>query len=189
MGSYTIIADAGASLLRLLREELAPDMVPQQELIGMANPADKGDLIISIYICSVRDNADSRRNDMIVEGDVMKYPPRAMDLECLITAHSTADRLTRTLDEHRLLGKVAEVLYDNSIMRGSALEGTLAESGADLRITPIQYSMEEMMRLWQFGDTPYKLSLAYRLGPVMLDSNRVKPVSRVKERRITVREK
>ena len=55
MGSYTIIADAGASLLKLLREQMTPDPVLRPELIGMASPADKGDLVISLYFCSVRE--------------------------------------------------------------------------------------------------------------------------------------
>ncbi|MCR2802433.1 DUF4255 domain-containing protein [Paenibacillus soyae] len=188
MGNYTIIADAGASLLKLLREQMTPDPVTRPELIGMASPADKGDLLISLYVCSVRENNEARRTDMKLEGDVLRYPPRAIDLECLITAHSNADILTRTLDEHRLLGKAAQILYDNSIVRGPYLEGSLAESG-ELRVAPLNYGMEDMMRLWQFGDAPYKLSLAYRIGPLLLESSRVKPASRVVERRITLREK
>lgn len=189
MGNYTVIADAGASLIKLLREEMTPDPVARPELIGMASPADKGDLNISVYICAVRENSESRRTEMLLEGDMLRYPPRSIDLECLITAHSNADILTRTLDEHRLLGKVAQILHDNSVLRGPMLEGTLADSDAGLKISPMQYGTEELTRLWQFGDAPYKLSLAYKLGPVHLDSNRVKPASRVVERRITLREK
>ncbi|GBG06830.1 hypothetical protein B1748_05535 [Paenibacillus sp. MY03] len=189
MGSYTVIADAGASLLKLLREEMTPDPVSRPELIGMASPADKGDLNISVYICAVRENNESRRTEMLIEGDMLRYPPRSIDLECLITAHSSADILTRTLDEHRLLGKVAQILHDNSVLRGPMLEGTLADSDAGLKISPLPYGTEDLTRLWQFGDAPYKLSLAYRIGPVHLDSNRVKPAARVVERRITLREK
>ncbi|MEK3881877.1 DUF4255 domain-containing protein [Paenibacillus sp. PL2-23] len=188
MSGYTIIADAGASLLKLLREQMTPDPVLRPELIGMASPADKGDLVLSVYVCSVRDNAESRRTDMRMEGDMLRYPPRAIDLEILITAHSNADVLTRALDEHRLLGKAAQILYDNSVIRGSYLEGTLAEGG-ELKVVPLSYSMEDMLRLWQFGDAPYKLSLAYRIGPLQLESNRVKPASRVVEKRISLREK
>lgn len=189
MGSYTVIADAGASLLKLLREGMAPDPVSRPELIGMASPADKGDLMISVYICSVSENNEARRTDMLIEGDMLRYPPRAIDLECLITAHSNADILTRTLDEHRLLGKVAQILHDNSVLRGPMLEGALADSDAGLKIVPVQYGTEDLTRLWQFGDVPYKLSLVYKLGPVMLDSNRVKPATRVVERKITLRDK
>lgn len=189
MGSYTVIADAGASLLKLLREEMTPDPVTRPELIGMASPADKGDLNISVYICAVRENSESRRTEMLIEGDMLRYPPRSIDLECLITAHSNADILTRTLDEHRLLGKVAQILHDNGVLRGPMLEGSLADSDAGLKISPLPYDTEDLTRLWQFGDAPYKLSLAYRIGPVHLDSNRVKPAARVVERRITLREK
>ncbi|MHA6485337.1 DUF4255 domain-containing protein [Paenibacillus sp. strain BS8-2] len=189
MGSYTVIADAGASLIKLLREGMAADLVTRPELIGMASPADKGDLMISLYIISVLENNEARRTDMLLEGDMLRYPPRSIDLEVLITAHSNADILTRTLDEHRLLGKVAQILHDNSVLRGPMLEGTLADSDVGLKIVPMQYSTEDMTRLWQFGDVPYKLSLVYKIGPLHLDSNRVKPAARVVERKISLREK
>ncbi|MNR54702.1 hypothetical protein D3C85_1749350 [compost metagenome] len=48
---------------------------------------------------------------------------------------------------------------------------------------------EDLMKLWQFGDLPYKLSVVYQVGPVMLDSTKVKPVTRVVERRIVLEEK
>ncbi|WP_168735685.1 DUF4255 domain-containing protein [Cohnella fermenti] len=189
MGSHMVIADAGASLLKLLREEMVPDPVFRPELIGMASPADKGDLVITVFICSLRENNEASRSGMQPEGNVLRYPPRAVDLECLITAYSNADILTRSLDEYRLLGKVAQILHDNSILRGPMLEGTLSDSEAGLRIAPVPYGTEELTRLWQFGDHPYKFSLVYKLGPVYLDSNRVKSTSRVVERKITLREK
>ncbi|WP_138752597.1 DUF4255 domain-containing protein [Paenibacillus sinopodophylli] len=189
MGGYTVIADLGASLLRLLRDHLTPDPVPRPDLIGMASPRDAGDLALSLFLYNVKENGESRRTGMIDRGGVLQYPPQALDFFFLMTAHSNADRLTRALDEHRILGRAMQVLYDHSVLSGPYLEGTLAEGGGPIRLSLVSLEGEEMMKLWQFGDTPYKLSVVYRVGPVMLDSNRVKSVSRVVERHIVLEEK
>jgi hypothetical protein len=188
IGGYTVIADVGMSLLKLLREQMSPDPVPRSDLIGMASPVDKGDFVLSLYLCSIRENGEARRNEMQPQGGILRYPPLAVDLHYLLTAHSTADMLTRTLDEHRVLGKVMQVLYDNAVLRSPYLEGTLSENNEELRITAESYTTEQLTQLWQFGDNPYKLSLAYRVGPVLLESNRVKPGPRVLERSITLRD-
>jgi hypothetical protein len=189
IGGYTVIADVGASLLKLLREQLSPDPVPRPDLIGMASPVDKGDFVLSLYLCSIRENGEARRNEMQPQGGELRYPSLAVDLHYLLTAHSTADLHTRTLDEHRVLGRVMQVLYDNSVIRNPYLEGTLSENNEELRITAENLATEQLSQLWQFGDIPYKLSLAYRVGPILLESNRVKPGPRVVQRSITLRDK
>lgn len=189
IGGYTAIADVGASLLKLLREQLTPDPVPRPDLIGMASPADKSDYVLTLFLCSIRENGDARRNEMQPQGGVLRYPPLALDLQYILTAHSVADLQSRTLDEHRVLGKAMQVLYDNSILRPPYLEGSLADSGEQLRITAESADAGQLMGLWRFGDAPYKLSLLYRVGPVTVESNRVKPGPRVVERRITLRDR
>lgn len=189
MGGYTVIADLGSSLLHLLRDHLAPDPVPRPDLIGMTSPRDAGDLALSLFLFNVKENGEARRTGMVDRGGVLQFPPQALDFYFLMTAHSSADRLTRVLDEHRILGRAMQVLYDNAVLRSPYLEGTLAEGGDTIRMTLISMDGEEIMKLWQFGDMPYKLSVVYRVGPVMLDSNRMKPVSRVLERHIVLEEK
>lgn len=189
IGGYTVIADTGSSLLKLLREQLCPDPVPRPELIGIASPVDKADLVLSLYLFSVRENGESRRNELQAQGGVLKFPPLAVDLHYMITAHSAADVLSRALDEHRILGRAMQVLYDNALLRAPYLEGTLADNQEELRIASESYSTEQLAQAWQFGDSPYKLSLMYRVGPVLLESTRVKPGPRVVERRITLQDK
>lgn len=189
MGGYTVIADLGASLLRLLRDQLTPDPVPRPDLIGMASPRDAGDLALSLFLFNVKENGEARRTGMVDRGGVLQYPPQALDFYFIMTAHSNADRLTRSLDEHRILGRAMQALYDNAVLSGPYLEGSLAEGNSAIRLTLTSMEGEEIMKLWQFGDLPYKLSVVYRAGPVMLDSNRVKSVSRVVERHIVLEEK
>lgn len=176
-------------MLKLLREQLTPDPVPRPDQIGIASPAEASDLVLSLFLCSVRENGDARRNELVPQGDVLRYPPLALDLHYIITAHSTAELHSRALDEHRVLGKAMQTLYDNSILRHPYLEGSLAENNEELRITAESADAGQLMGLWRFGDAPYKLSLLYRVGPITIESNRVKPGPRVTERRITLRER
>ncbi|WP_028611989.1 DUF4255 domain-containing protein [Paenibacillus harenae] len=189
MAGYTVIADLGASLLRLLRDHLTPDPVPRPELIGMASPRDAGDLSLSMFLYNVKENGEARRTGMVDRGGVLQYPPQALDFYFMMTAHSNADRLTKSLDEQRILGRAMQVMYDNAVLRSPYLEGALAEGGDPIRMSLVGMEGDELIKLWQFGDLPYKLSVVYRVGPVMLDSTRVKPITRVVERHIVLEDK
>lgn len=182
-----MIADIGLSLVKVLREALVPDLVPHPDGVGLAHPNDKGDMNLSIWLFEIKENTEFRTSDMIDQGDVVRYPPIALDLTYLITAHSSSDVLTRAIDEHRIIGKTMQVLHDHNILRGDDLVGSLAGTGGSYRIAKEELPMETAVSL--FPNTPYKLSLCYKVGPVYLDSTRTRPVSRVRERVVRTRQK
>lgn len=187
MADYTVISDVGASLIKLLREQMTPEPVRQPELIGLASPADKGDLALSVFLYSIKENGESRQTHMIKRGsDAIQFPPMTVDLHYLITAHSTAELQVRGLDEHRILGRAMQILYDNSILRGSLLQGSLAERNEEVRIVMESIPAESLTRMWNFADNPYRLSLSYIVGPVNIDSNRIKTAKPVLERDIRI---
>lgn len=183
IGDYTVIADVGASLVKLLREHMTPEPIPQPEMIGLASPADKGDLFLSLFLYNIKDSGDNRQTQMISRGTgTIQYPPMTVDLFYLLTAHSTAELQSRALDEHRILGKAMQVLYDYSVLRGSAVVGTLADQGEEVRIVLDSMNADVLTRMWNFADFPYRLSVSYTVGPVHIDSTRVKTTKRVLER-------
>ncbi|MFD0676909.1 MULTISPECIES: DUF4255 domain-containing protein [unclassified Paenibacillus] len=183
MGDYTVIADVGASLLKLLQEQMTPEPIPQPELIGIASPADKGDLYLSLYLYNIKESGDNRQTRMIARGTgEIQFPPETVDLYYLITAYSTAELQSRVLDEHRILGRAIQVLYDNSILRGPALVGSLADRGEEVRIVMDTLTGDTLTRMWNFGDVPYRLSVGYVAGPINIDSTRIKTTKRVTER-------
>jgi hypothetical protein len=149
----------------------------------MASPADKGDLYLSIYLYNIKESGDNRQTRMISRGPgEIQFPPQTVDLYYLLTAHSTAELQSRVLDEHRIIGRAIQVLYDSSILRGSALVGTLADHGEEVRIVMDPISGEALTRMWNFGDAPYRLSVSYIAGPINIDSTRIKTTKRVTER-------
>ncbi|WP_311764903.1 DUF4255 domain-containing protein [Paenibacillus agricola] len=178
-----MIADVGASLVKLLREQMTPEPIPQPELIGLASPADKGDLYLSLFLYNIMESGDNRQTHMIARGtDAIQFPPMTVDLHYLLTAHSTAELQSRVVDEHRILGRAMQVLYDNSVLRGTTLVGTLADQGEEVRVVMDTLTGETMTRMWNFSDLPFRLSIGYVVGPVRIDSTRIKTTKRVTER-------
>ncbi|OAS18535.1 hypothetical protein A8708_03795 [Paenibacillus oryzisoli] len=182
MGNYSVIADVSASLLKLLRENMTPDPIPQPEMIGLASPVDKGDFYLSLYLYNVRESGNNRQTHMIARGtNEIQFPPMVVDLSYLLTVQSPAELSSRALDEHRILGRAMQVFYDHSILRGSMTVGTLAEQDEEVRIIMDPFKGESIMNMWNFSDTPYRLSVAYTVGPVHIDSTRIKTTKRVSE--------
>ncbi|WP_127582964.1 DUF4255 domain-containing protein [Paenibacillus koleovorans] len=187
IADYSVLAEVGQSLLRVLREQMVPELIEQPELIGLASPLDKWDLSLSLFLFNVTEAADHRKTNMISKGSsALQYPPLAVNLQYLITAFSMAETPSRAINEHRMLGKVMQVFHDNSVLRGSALTGTLADGNEEIKISTSALPLDQLLSF--FSESPYKLSLCYTVGPVFLDSTRVKPTQRVVETQFHLRD-
>jgi hypothetical protein len=133
---------------------------------------------LNLFLFQTVPNA-ALRNSVIpsqVMGGESGFAPLAINLHYLLTAYG------RNFDEllaHRLLGRAMSILHDHSCLFPSdiklALTGTL--SGADLayqiehvRITPRSLSTEEVSKLWTIFQTPYRVSAAYEVSVVLIDS-------------------
>ena len=103
-------------------------------------------------------------------------PPLALDLYYLITTYGEDEK-----DEigHQLLGRFMSFLHDRKQISPSEIEMATAEelSESDLhhqidriQIWPLSLSFEEMCKLWQSLQTRYRLSVAYRIAVILLDS-------------------
>ncbi|TBL80778.1 DUF4255 domain-containing protein [Paenibacillus thalictri] len=187
MADYTVISDIGLSLVKVLRRALVPELIGHPDGVGLAHPHDKGDMNLTLYLFEVKENTDFRSNEMIDQGDRMRFPPIAMDLTYLITAHSASDVLSRSIDEHRMLGKTLQVLHDHNVLKGDDLVGSLTGTDGQFRIVKEEIPLDTAISL--FPNMPYKLSLCYRIGPVFVDSTRVKTTSRVRERQVHLKQK
>lgn len=173
--------------MKVLREALVPDLIAHPDAIGLAPPHDRGDMTLTVFLYEIRENAEHRVNDMIDQGGQIRFPPIALDLSYLITAHSSSDAMTRSIDEHRIIGRTMQILHDHNVLRGEDLAGSLAGSGETFRITKTEIPLDTAANL--FPDKQYRLSLGYSIGPVYLDSTRTRSVSRVRERQVQVKRK
>jgi len=182
LGSFNVVADVGNSMLKVLRDNLCPEIIPQPEMIGLGSPAERGDFRLTLFLYNIIESGEFRHNEAVpINSKTVGYPPLSLDLYYLLTAHSNAEISFRTADEHRIMGKAMQALFDNAILRGPNLMGTLAEKNEEVRVVIDNLPFDLMMKLWTFPNVPYKLSVSYLVGPVYVDSMRTRSVGRVLE--------
>jgi hypothetical protein len=181
--SDTAIADVGATLLRLLRDNMGDLIAPAS--IVLLSPGDVQDpnVRLSIFLYSVIENAQLKNEEPILNLNSFKFPPLLVDLYYLLTAYASnqfPDQTEQTLEQHRILGRAMRILYDNSILGGSILQGSMAGTAQELRIVANPISLDDLNQIWStFRDLGYRLSISYLITPVRIDSVRELGMQRV----------
>jgi hypothetical protein len=182
IGNYSVISDVGESLLALLRDLMPTSLIASPEQIGLVSPAETGNIRLGLFLYSIRENGDSRQTTMITKGkNELQFPPMPLMLYYLVSAYSKAELASRTVDEALILGKAMEILFDHSVIRSKYLQGTLAQNNEEPKIAFDNLHTDVLLRLWNFPNVPYRPSLSYAVGPILLNSNRTKPIKRVTE--------
>lgn len=88
-------------------------------------------------------------------------------------------------DEHELLGRALQFMYGNRILPPAVLEGYLREEEMALSLqllTDTELSLGDMTNLWDTLGRPFKLSVAYRVRGVRVESPVAYPGGRVLEK-------
>ena len=175
MANYNIVSDIGEALVRLLREGMVPDIIPNPEGIGVCHPSDKGDVSLGIYMY------DMRRNNDPVGTDKLRAPSFYLDLYFMITAYSSSDIKFRTLEEAKIIGRAMQLIEGNPIMKPELYGKSFGDMKFQPRIEMLDLDNEEKHRIWNIPDMPYKLSVFYKVYPVEIESERITKITRVTE--------
>lgn len=103
--------------------------------------------------------------------------PLALQLYYLVTAYGKENE---DVEGHLLLGKAMRILHDYPILHPDYIEGVLQNKlpKSDLhqqidlvRITPQPLSLDELSKLWTTFQTQYRISTAYQVSVVLIDSS------------------
>ncbi len=181
---YEIIENIGNLLVNVLCHELVPDLIQHDSNIGLCSPDDHGNYTLGVYLYDIAENEDIRASGMVNAGvKKQRYPSVYLSLYYMITAYSDSDIQYRAQEEHKILGKVIQVLRDNGTLSPEMMGGGVA--------MPAQIQLQRMerfdkLRMWNFANEPYKLSLFYRVQPVEISSGRTREVARVRESGFTM---
>ena len=106
------------------------------------------------------------------------HPPLALNLFYLITAYGQDDDDS---SGHKLLGRAMTALHDHPVLSREdifkATESPLPDSDLHLqverlRITPQPMPLEEMSKLWTTFQTQFRISAAYQVSVVLIESTR-----------------
>lgn len=189
MGDYGSIADVGETIVGLLQDRMDP-LIDSDE-VALASPDDVGQgndwrLTLFLYRLSesgyLKDGPPRRREP---DPTTSRPAPLVLDLYYLLTAHpstSGSDGTAKTVEQHSVLGRAMQVLADNAVIRGSALQGSLA-ADEDLRVSIQPEPVDAVLNAWStFPDEPYRPSVVYLVSPVAIESTREVATQRVVER-------
>lgn len=189
MSDYSIIAELGDSLVSLLFSELNADpqmkgLIDSEERISLESPADletNNSVRLSIYLYRIVENPYLKnRFPCDGRGGTQRKTPLTLDLYYLITP------LVGTPREQQIaLGKTMQTLYDRAILEGPDLEGALGQSGEEIRLVLNSVSLEELTRVWQALEIPYRLSVCYIARVAIVDSEQERFVPPVVYQRTT----
>lgn len=137
---------------------------------------------VNLFLYQTLPNAAWRNMDMprqLKPGETGQ-PPLPLTLYYLVTAYSDDEDDTAS---HRLLGQAMSVLHDHPLLGAEEIRGATA-AAADLadsnlheqvervRITLQPLGLEEMSKLWSPFQTQYRLSAAYQVSVILLESTR-----------------
>jgi hypothetical protein len=183
MSDYSIVAELGDSLVALLFSELNADpqmraLIDSEDRISLESPADlenNNSVRLSIYLYRIVENAYLKnRFPLEGRGGTQRKPPLTLDLYYLITPLVGTPR-----EQQIVLGKTMQVLYDRAILESPDLEGSLGQSGEEIRLVLNPVSLEELTRVWQALEIPYRLSVCYIARVAIVESDQERFVAPV----------
>jgi hypothetical protein len=131
---------------------------------------------LNLFLYQTVVNAAWRNHDMprqLRPGETGQ-PPLALNLHYLLTAYGRGDSDNDALS-HRVLGGAMSVLHDHPVLGRQEIDLALASSElADqferLRVTPLPVGVDELSKLWTIFQSQYRISAAYEVTVVLIDS-------------------
>ena len=187
MADFSIISDASASLLRLLRENLCPDPVVFPESIALASPTDKnGDFQLGIYMYDLKELTEYR-NTTPINGVVTRTkPPKPLSLYYMLFINSKAQMAAGAEVEQRIFGRAIQALMDAGSLSLAEANPYLAPEEESATISLLNLSFEDKTKIWSTLQAPYQLGVYIVVSPVLLSSRAVEKIVRVTEVHMSV---
>lgn len=177
MSSYTIIQDTTVELRQRIYDAL--DSAPDADF-GLANPESditlspprdqlQGTPHLSLYLYRIEQDGHLRNQPRLPDQQTgLRFPPMALKLCYLITP------LERDEDQNQLmLGRIIQYFYDQPVLgslAGEPLDNSYGGNSPEMRITFEALAMEELSQIWNALRTNYRLSAAYGIRIVTIDS-------------------
>lgn len=191
MSQYQVVGDVGLTLRHVLWSEMQGDgamttiladdahitFEPPFRLFKDDAPQEN---FLSVYLFRVLENVDLKNSPQFARpAPDYQYPPLALNFYYLITPLTNS-----AVNDQMLLGRTMQVLYDHAIVRGSELFGMLRTNAEELRLTLSPTSLEDVTKLWCAFLRPFRLSVAYEVRAVLIDSERVTRMEPVRSKRL-----
>lgn len=152
------------------------DRISLEPAFKLVKDTEPDNTYLSLALYRIAENGEMKNRPLEWKSaNTLQYPPLSLNLFYLITPLTSSAE-----NDHRLLGKTMQVLYDNAIIRGAALQvQAISPDIAELRVILNPISMEDITKLWSAYIRPYRLSVSYEVKVVYIDSQRETDAERV----------
>lgn len=184
MSNTLAIGAVTATLRSLIETEIAHEggglrvtTLPPDKAQAFNPTADGGGWInLFLYHTQINPAWRNTSSPRQVKPNESGFPPLGLDLFYLVTAYEKTDGDSSVL-AHRLLGRAMLVLHDHPLLgadeiRAVVPDNDLADQIERVRITPHAMSLEDLSKLWMIFQTGYRISAAYQVSLVLIDSRR-----------------
>jgi hypothetical protein len=174
LGDTNIIGDVTQTLKDLLKElEVTLDS-PATLPTGGESDFKK----LNLFLYQVLENPHAKNQHWLSPtATTQEYPSLAINLYYLLTPYAKD-----MISAHQVLSHAMSVLHDNSIVSGKQLLGALPGAVEQLVLLLCPMTLEELTRIWNALQSPYRLSVCYEVRIALLRSTISQNVSRVSQK-------
>jgi hypothetical protein len=172
MGDFGVIADVSTIIVETLTQALrglSQLERPIAELNDLSETVTTPPPKLTVFLYEIAEDPTSRNRPPVrslpPDPPTTRKPPMALLLRYLITPWG-GDALT----QHRMLGRALQTFYDDAILDGSQLTGSLAGSTDSLHVTLTSLTLDQKSWVWYAIQKPYRLSLNYEVRVVNLEA-------------------
>lgn len=183
MADYTVVGDVSAIIQQTLQDAFA-DLQPEPPLVELNDLSDTVQTSpprLTVFLYDICEDPASRNRPPVrsvpPDAPSVRKPPMALLLRYLLTPWGGSQ-----VTQQEMLGRTLQALYEDAILDGAQLSGTLAGSTDALRFTLAPLTLEQKSWVWYAIQKPYRLSLNYEVRVVNLDVVRGVPVIPVTSR-------
>lgn len=181
MSNSLAIATVTAALRNLIQKGLDNDALPVPGSGVTTQPPDEvktASNLINLFLYQTMIDGAWRNMDIPrrVKPGETGQPPLALNLFYLLTAYAKDNDLTSPVS-HRLLGRAMRVLHDHPVLSSAEIKAALPDNDLfdqieHVRITPQPINLDEMSKLWTTFQSKYRISVAYQVAVVLIESQR-----------------
>lgn len=183
MSNYLAIATVTATLQRTLQQAIQLDVDGARVTTSRPDGSGSGkpETGVNLYLYHLKRNSAWGNANMPSrqrKGEMVKRNQIALDLYYLLSFHGNEAEL----EPHRLIGSVLRTMEDRAILLPQMIRETVSEpmfnflSDSDLaeqldlvRAELLTMSTDELSKVWSFLQTPYSLSVVYKVTVVLLE--------------------
>jgi hypothetical protein len=200
MSDFAVIGVVGEILKGVLRTNLRSALGTSFDPLDSVTLLSPNDLEgvtrhrLSLFLYQIAENAHMKNQPMErVQTNELRFPPLSLNLYYLLTPFAGDEtNEIKGWDAHTILGKAMQVFYDNAVLDGPNLMGILQDPDVDreeyydqikqIKIILAPISLDDMTKIWNSLETPFRLSVCYEVRVIMIESERKKQFQRILEK-------